>query len=74
MASDDAHDLLRVIEDMVHDQRDDIVERNELKQQMEVREGWGEMLFEEAERELLRTGAVVQTLDGERLQVDRFEI
>lgn len=74
MASDDAQDLLGKIEKMVKGRRENIIEKEELRQQMAACEGWDDTQFEEAERELLRTGAVVQTIGGEKLQVDRFDI
>lgn len=74
MASEQAHDLLYVIEDMVQDRREDHVSKQNLKQQMKTRKGWNDTQYDEAETELIRSGAVVETLDGERLQVHRFEL
>lgn len=74
MASEDAHDLLYVIEDMVQDRRDDIVKKRNLMRQMQTREDCDDVRFEEAERELLRSGAVIETSGEERLQVHHFEL
>lgn len=74
MASQNAHDLLRVIEDMVQDRSEDIVGRKNLQRQMEARENWDEVQFDEAETELIRSDVVIQTPDGEQLQVHSFEL